>query len=235
MIHLSQVEFQYPDGDFRFRAGDFALRAQSQAAMIGPSGSGKTTLLNLLAGILSPTAGEITVDGVNVAALGESARRAFRARRIGLIFQEFELIEYLSVLDNILLPFHVNSALRLTDAARDRARELAGKLGVSDKLRRFPSQLSQGEKQRVAICRALAASPKLILADEPTGNLDPSNRDRVTDLLLDSAREFAVTLLVVTHDHALLDRFEEVIDFDQQFPSRPSEHPPSASTNREAI
>ena len=132
---------------------------------------------------------------------------------VGLVFQEFELLEYLDVLDNVLLPYRVNSSLRLTAGVRQRARELLGSVGIGDMLDRYPDQLSQGERQRVAVCRALLVSPRLLLADEPTGNLDPANKGRVLDILLDYAAGNGATLVTVTHDSDLLSRFERVIDF----------------------
>ncbi len=193
------------------------LRVQcgSKLAVIGPSGSGKTTLLNLIAGIALPLSGRIFTDGVEVSRLGEAARRDFRVRTIGLVFQEFELLEYLNVLDNILLPFRISPALVLDEAVRDRAIDLARGVGVGDKLRRRSTRLSQGERQRVGVCRALLTRPKLVLADEPTGNLDPANKGRVLDILLDYVEASDATLVTVTHDRDLLGRFDRVIDFQE--------------------
>lgn len=214
MIEVSGLEFEFATGDFRLDIDELVVPDGGQVAVIGPSGTGKTTLLNLVAGILTPSRGSVSVNQVNVGELSDSTRRNFRVANIGLVFQEFELVEYLTVLDNILLPFRINSSLRLTDDTTKRARTLADRLEVADKLRRYPHQLSQGERQRVAICRALVVNAKTVLADEPTGNLDPVNKNRVVDLLLDYAAEHKVTLLAVTHDHGLLDRFQRVIDFD---------------------
>jgi len=225
VIELSDLYFEFPQGDFQLCVDELFVPAGGQVAVIGPSGSGKTTLLNLIAGILRPRHGVVRVDEVNVGDLSESGRRDFRITNIGLVFQEFELVEYLTVLDNILLPFRVNNSLRLTREAREHAKALASRLEVGDKLRRYPHQLSQGERQRVAICRALAVNAKTVLADEPTGNLDPVNKNRVVDLLLDYATEHDVTLLAVTHDHGLLDRFQEVIDFDKFISTSPIANP----------
>jgi putative ABC transport system ATP-binding protein len=133
--------------------------------------------------------------------------------KIGLVFQEFELLEYLSVYDNILLPYRINPSLRLDDAVRGRAREIAEQVGIGDKLRRFPRRLSQGERQRVGVCRAVLTEPRLLFADEPTGNLDPENRERVLDILFDYVKQSGTTLLTVTHDHEILHRFSRVVDF----------------------
>jgi putative ABC transport system ATP-binding protein len=145
--------------------------------------------------------------------MGDSARRDFRIKNIGLVFQEFELLAYLSVYDNILLPYRINPAVRLDSSVRDKAAALAQGVGIGDKLRRFPDKLSQGERQRVAVCRALLTEPGVILADEPTGNLDPSNKDRVLDILFAYVRERGATMVTVTHDHDLLARFDRVIEF----------------------
>ncbi len=142
-------------------------------------------------------------------------RRDFRIRNIGLVFQDFALIDYLDVLDNILHPYRITGALRLTRQVRERAADLAAAMGVGDKLHRSVARLSQGEQQRVAICRALLPSPALVLADEATGNLDPRNKGRILDLLFASVVEHGATLLAVTHDHDLLPRFDRVVDFAQ--------------------
>ena len=147
--------------------------------------------------------------------LSDNARRAFRIQNIGLVFQEFELIEHLNVLDNILLPCRIPPAIRLQQAHRERAAELASEVGLADKLRRYARQLSQGERQRVALCRALLLEPPLLLCDEPTGNLDPINKLHVLDVLFDYVRRHDTTLLTVTHDHELLSRFDETIDCKQ--------------------
>jgi putative ABC transport system ATP-binding protein len=213
MIRIKNLQFGYAEGDFRLQVAEFRVEARSTTALIGPSGSGKTTLLNLIAGIALPRAGQIEVDGVDVTALSDAARRAFRVSRIGLVFQEFELLDYLNVLDNILLPYRINSALALDEAARQRAVRLAEAVGLHGKLNRYPARLSQGERQRVAVCRALSAEPALLLADEPTGNLDPANAQRVLDMLFELAGRTGTTVVAVTHDHGLLPRFQRVIDF----------------------
>jgi ABC-type lipoprotein export system ATPase subunit len=170
-------------------------------------------LLNLVSGVAIPDKGTITTNGVEVSSLNDSARRDFRIRNIGFIFQEFELLEYLNVLDNILLPYRISGALQLTSATRKRAGELAEQVGISDKLKRYAHHLSQGERQRVAICRALLPDPALILADEPTGNLDPENTDRVLDIVFDYVQSNGTTLVSVTHEQHLLERFGRVVDF----------------------
>jgi len=213
MIELEDLEFRYGEGDFRLRIPELTVECGSRVAVVGPSGSGKTTFLHLVAGISMPRAGRVVTGGIEVTALNEAARRAFRIRNIGLVFQEFELLEYLDVLDNILLPYRIDPVLRLDAGVRERAARLAERVGIADKLGRFANRLSQGEKQRVAVCRALLVQPELLLADEPTGNLDPANKGRVLDILVDHAEESGATLVLVTHDRDLLDRFQRVIDF----------------------
>ncbi len=213
MIRVSKLHFRYPEGDFALRVPELSVERGETVAMIGPSGSGKTTLLALMAGIRAPQTGDIRTAGTTLGTLDESARRDFRIRTIGLVFQEFELLEYLSFLDNVLLPFRITAALRLDEAVRKRAAELVRDVGLGDKLDRHANLLSQGEKQRVAVCRALLAQPPLILADEPTGNLDPANKGHVLDILFDYSRSREATLVTVTHDHDILDRFDRVIDF----------------------
>jgi putative ABC transport system ATP-binding protein len=213
MIEIQGLEFNYPRGDFRLRVEHLNVAVGEKVAVTGPSGSGKTTLLNLVAGIVTPARGTVAVAGEMVSALGDAARRAFRITRVGFVFQDFELVEYLSVLDNILHPYRISGALELDGAVRARARTLADRLGIGDKLARGVTDLSQGERQRVAICRAMLPHPKLLLADEATGNLDPENKFRILDLLFEEAAEVGATVLAVTHDHALLPRFDRVVNF----------------------
>jgi len=224
MISISDLRFRYSEGGFALHVPELAIESGERVAIIGPSGSGKTTLLNLIAGIRSPQSGKVVTNQVDLSELADGARRDFRIRNIGLVFQEFELLEYLNVLDNILLPYRINASLDLTKKVRQRAVELAGMMGIGDKVSRNVRQLSQGEKQRVAVCRALLAEPPLLLADEPTGNLDPTNKDRVLDILVEYAESKGSTLVTVTHDHDLLSRFQRIIDF-KQFYDLPSQAP----------
>ena len=213
MITIRSLEFRYSGTDFLLRIPDFRLGTQEKVAVIGPSGSGKTTLLNLVAGILVPEQGTVQCDGSDVSAMSDAARRDFRISRIGFVFQDFELLEYLNVLDNVLHPYRITGALKLTRAVRERAGDLLQQMGLGDKLGRGVERLSQGEKQRVAICRALLPSPQLVLADEATGNLDPRNKGHILDLLFEAVEAHGATLLAVTHDHELLPRFDRTVDF----------------------
>jgi putative ABC transport system ATP-binding protein len=213
MIRIHSLDFQHQHGEFRLHVPELTVAQSEKVAVIGPSGSGKTTLLNLIAGIFHPDAGEIYIGDVPVHQLTDAERRDFRISKIGFVFQDFELLDYLNVLDNILHPYRITGALVLDQTVRARAATLAENMGIGDKLGRFPDELSQGEKQRVAICRALLPQPKLILADEATGNLDPENKQIILDLLFESVNDHHATLLTVTHDHDLLSRFDRVIDF----------------------
>ncbi len=212
MIEVTQVTFGYKVGGFRMEVPNLGVEAGEKVAVIGPSGMGKTTLLHLLAGVLVPSAGRIAVDGTDVSALAREDRQDYRALRMGMVFQEFELLAYLDVIDNVLLPYRISPVLTLDDAARRRAKALVKEVGLHGKERRYPHHLSQGERQRIAVCRALVTRPALLLGDEPTGNLDPDNRNHVMDTLWRYSDETKAPLVVVTHDHELLDRFDRTID-----------------------
>ena len=213
MIAITKLEFSYPTGNFFLQIPEFSVEKHAKIAVIGPSGTGKTTLLNLIAGIIIPNRGHIRVNDTAVDQLSDAQRRQFRITHIGFVFQDFELLDYLNVYDNILHPYRITKALRLDSAARERARMLAEEMGIGDKLKRRANDLSQGEKQRAAICRALLPQPKLILADEATGNLDPENKTLILDLLFRAVEDYNTTLLSVTHDHELLKRFDRIVDF----------------------
>jgi putative ABC transport system ATP-binding protein len=212
LIQIKQLQFGYRVGAFRLAVESLHIAAQERVALIGPSGCGKTTQTNPIAGILAPTKGEIEVDGTSVTGLNQEDRQDFRALHMGLVFQEFELLEYLTVLDNILLPFRLNPILQLTKSVQERAFALCNKVGLGDKMKRYPAHLSQGERQRVAVCRALVTQPKVVFGDEPTGNLDPVNRDLVMDILFEYSESSQAPLVIVTHDHEALDRFDRTMD-----------------------
>ena len=215
VIQTKDLHFQYSADSFSLRIPDVRVESGEKVAITGASGSGKTTFLSLLSGILLPNSGEISVGGNEVSRLSDRKRREFRLRNIGFVFQDFELIEYLSAHDNILLPFRLNPAMRMNSEVVSRASELASKMGIDDKMKRYPSQLSQGEKQRVALCRALITNPEYVFADEATGNLDPANKKMILDLLLKELALTGGTLLAITHDHELIDRFDRTIDFNE--------------------
>ena len=215
MIEITDLEFRYGPGGFHLRVPDLRVGPGEAVAVIGPSGTGKTTLLNLMAGVFVPDAGCVVTGGAEISGLSDGARRNYRIQHIGLVFQEFELLSYLNVLDNILLPYRINPSMKISPGVRERSRSLAENVGIGDKLDRHVDKLSQGERQRVAICRTLVTGPDVVLADEPTGNLDPSNKDRVLDILFDHAQANQTTMVVVTHDHELLKRFDRVIEFSE--------------------
>jgi len=165
-------------------------------AIVGASGSGKSTLLGLLAGLDSPSGGEIWLDGVPIHNLAEAQLAAVRGRKIGFVFQSYQLIPTLTALENVLLPFELNS----DGSGLTRARELLTSVGLAERMDHYPIQLSGGEQQRVAIARAFIVEPPIIMADEPTGNLDSSNGRMILDLLLEHNKRAGTTLVLVTHD-----------------------------------
>lgn len=189
------------------RISSFELNSGEQVLLQGESGSGKSTLLNMIAGIVTADTGEISLDGTDMHTLTESARDAHRARSLGYVFQNFNLLDAYSCIENVELGMAFGGK---TDA--EFARKLLERVGLSERLNYRPDQLSQGQKQRVAIARALANRPKLVLADEPTGNLDPSNAAIALDLIQSLCRENGTALLLVSHNPSLRDRFERTID-----------------------
>ena len=180
----------------------FAVEAGASIAIVGASGSGKTTLLGLLAGLDRPTSGEIHVDGQALSTLDEDARAALRQRLLGFVFQSFQLLPALTALENVMLPLELAGA---GDAA-GRARSWLDRVGLAKRTTHYPKQLSGGEQQRVAIARAFAGDPKLLMADEPTGNLDGATGAEIADLMFSLNRERGTTLVLVTHDDALASR-----------------------------
>lgn len=213
MIQLTNIQFNYPSGEFNLSLDNMMVETGEKVAVIGPSGSGKTTLLNLVAGILSPKEGSVRIDDFEISVQHDKARRDYRITNIGFIFQDFGLIDYLHVRDNILHPYRISKALKIDGEVREKAGWLAGQMGIGDKLGRYPADLSHGERQRVAICRALLPGPKLILADEATGNLDTDNKAHILELLFQAAHDHKATILAVTHDQELLHHFDRVINF----------------------
>jgi putative ABC transport system ATP-binding protein len=213
MIELSQINFKYKESDFQLQFNSMKAESKKAIALIGPSGCGKTTLMSLIAGILPSQTGSILIDNTEIHQLTDKQRRLFRIQNIGFVFQDFALLEYLNLYENILHTFRINSALTLDASVRKRANDIAEKVGISKRLKHYPGQTSVGEQQRCAIARALLNEPVVILADEPTGNLDPKNKRAILDILLQYVKDNEATLLVATHDYDLLDFFDEVIDF----------------------
>jgi len=174
---------------------------------VGVSGSGKSTLLGLLAGLDTPSAGSVRIDGHELSALDEDGRAELRGRMVGFVFQSFQLLPSMTALENVMLPLELAGA----DDAAEAARSMLARVGLGDRLHHYPKQLSGGEQQRVAIARAFVARPKLLFADEPTGNLDAATGAQVIELLFELNRESGATLLLVTHDEALTRRCDRVL------------------------
>lgn len=184
---------------------NFSIAPGEAVAIVGASGSGKTTLLGLLAGLDTPSAGRVQLDGQDIFALNEDGRARLRGDLIGFVFQAFQLLGNLTALENVMLPLEL-AAHKFKGEVRAQAEAVLAKVGLSQRLHHYPKQLSGGEQQRVAIARAFVAQPKLLLADEPTGNLDETTGAAIIDLLFDLNRELATTLILVTHDAALAQR-----------------------------
>jgi len=180
---------------------------KQMVAVVGPSGSGKSTLLGLMAGLDRPTAGSIELDGTNITVLSESRLAGFRREKIGYIFQSFHLIPTLTALENVLVPLELAG----TASSKSQAVELLHTVGLGDRVHHYPVQLSGGEQQRVAVARAFACRPPILLADEPTGNLDSVTGQHMMDLLLSLHRDYGTTLVLVTHDPSIASLMHRVI------------------------
>lgn len=212
LLELRDVRraFRSPDGDDQLIVDvpSFEVEAGQQVAIAGTSGSGKTTFLNIIAGLLAPSSGEVVWDGEVVSGLGEAKRDAWRARELGYVFQTFNLLGGYTALENVTLGMMFGPG-----PDRGFARSLLERLGLSDRLGHRPAQLSIGQQQRVALARALANRPRLVLADEPTGNLDPRFALEALGLLRDLCQEQGAALICVSHDPRVLDDFGDALDF----------------------
>ncbi|MBT42449.1 MAG: ABC transporter ATP-binding protein [Idiomarina sp.] len=184
-----------------------AINAGETVAIVGASGSGKSTLLSLLAGLDLATSGEVLIDNEKLSELDEEQRAKVRADKVGFIFQQFLLVPSLSALENVMLP----AELAGHKGAEKEARELLAKVGLEDRWHHYPNQLSGGEQQRVAIARAFVGQPKILFADEPTGNLDTHTGDKVEQLLFDLNKDYGTTLIMVTHDNQLAEKCQRVL------------------------
>src|SRR5919199_4750555 len=210
MLVATGLTKEYRSGDHRLtvlRDVSFSVGQGSFVAIVGPSGSGKTTLLGLLAGLDTPTSGHVLLDGSDLSALDEDARARLRGEKVGFVFQTFQLIPTLTAAENVQVPLE----LRGDGGATARARDLLERVGLGDRTHHFPSQLSGGEQQRVAIARAFSNAPRILFADEPTGNLDTDTGARIVELLESLNRESGATVVLVTHDPALAARAQRVI------------------------
>jgi putative ABC transport system ATP-binding protein len=211
VILAKDLEFHHPDGDFQLQVPELRLQAGETLALVGPSGCGKTTLLTLIAGNLQPIAGQLEVLGQDQTQASEAQRRNLRLRQIGMVFQEFCLLDYLSARDNVLLPLLLANQ-PIDESARAKAMDLLCAVGMESAAHRRPAALSMGERQRVAICRALLMDPTLVLADEPTGSLDFERGAEVLNLLIAACAERQASLILVTHDRTLMTKCDSVID-----------------------
>jgi putative ABC transport system ATP-binding protein len=205
MVNVAGLTKQVTTGDSELtilRDVSFSIASGEAVAVVGASGSGKSTLLGLLAGLDTPTAGSVQIDGEDLFALDEDGRAALRARLLGFVFQSFNLLPAMTALENVMLPLELAGA---ADAAAE-ARSLLERVGLGQRLTHYPKQLSGGEQQRVAIARAFVTKPRLLLADEPTGNLDADTGAGIIQLMFDLNRERGTTLVLVTHDMDLSQR-----------------------------
>jgi putative ABC transport system ATP-binding protein len=212
MIVAEGLEKSYTSGGRPLpvlRSIDLEIAPESFVAVIGPSGSGKTTLLGLLAGLDEPTAGRVVLDGQDLAALTEDGRAEFRAQHVGFVFQTFHLLPTLTALENVLVPLELRG--ESANGLRARAEGLLARVGLGDRLDHYPVQLSGGEQQRVALARAFANRPKILFADEPTGNLDQETGSGIIEMLEELNREARTTLVLVTHDPGLAARAHRVV------------------------
>lgn len=202
MMTISNVRKSYGTGDARvevLKGLDFTIEKGEQVALTGKSGSGKSTLLSLLAGLDNPDSGSISLGGQNISLMSEKDLTSYRARNIGIVFQQFHLVSTLTALENVVLPLEI---LKI-EGARSRAESLLASVGLSHRMEHLPSQLSGGESQRVAIARALSTQPAILFADEPSGNLDEETGQKVMSLLFDLVKQSGTTLVLVTHDPEL--------------------------------
>ena len=215
ILQISDLHFQYPASDFKIEVSDIKITQGSKIAISGKSGSGKTTLIHLISGILKPQSGEILFFDKSITDMNDNDIRKHRISNIGFIFQEFELLDYLNVMDNLVLPYKINKSLSIDEEIKNKAKEIANRIGIGNKLDQHPKQLSGGERQRLAIARALITSPPLIIADEPTGNLDDKTSNIVMDEITDQVSYTNSTLIMISHNNELISSFDEIIDIQE--------------------
>ena len=211
MIVAEGLEKSYTSGGRPLpvlRSLDLSIEPEAFVSVVGPSGSGKTTLLGLLAGLDDPTGGRVLLDGVDIFRLSEDGRAEFRAQKVGFVFQTFHLLPTLTALENVLVPIELRGNGRSNG---DRAQLLLERVGLGDRLDHYPAQLSGGEQQRVALARAFANEPKILFADEPTGNLDQETGASIVRMIEELNRDARTTLVLVTHDLGLAERADRVV------------------------
>jgi len=209
---VENIEVHYDLGAEKLKVLDiphWSVSAGEQVAVAGPSGSGKSTLLHVLAGLMLPSAGTVEVCGVQIDQLGESARDRHRAAHIGYIFQNFNLLQGYTAIENVLLGMTFSGK----ESSRAEAESLLKQVGLAHRLKHRPAEMSLGEQQRVAVARALANKPELLLADEPTGSLDPAHTNDIIQMLRDVSRDHGCALVVVSHEEEIIGRFERVEQF----------------------
>jgi putative ABC transport system ATP-binding protein len=211
MIELDHVSRDYGEGKVVHALREFSLTVGKgeRIAVMGPSGSGKSTLLNLICGLDQPTAGTIKIEGIELSRLNDDARTRLRREKIGMIFQTFNLLPTLTGLENVALPLRLQGIPR--SEAEKRARTMLARVGLADRLTHRPDELSGGERQRIAIARALIFAPPVLLADEPTGNLDSTTGKEILDLIDDLHREFNTTIVLVTHNEEAAQHCDRIL------------------------
>ena len=210
LLRFSNIHLQYQNGTLLtevIKGIDFTIHQNEKLAIVGKSGSGKTSLLMLMAGLEKPTSGKITYQDQDITTYSEDQLTEYRKKNIGIVFQSFYLIPNYTAVENVALPLEIN----FQKDALSQAKEILVDLGLEDRLQHFPSQLSGGEQQRVAIARAMIKKPELILADEPTGNLDDENTEVITELIFNIATKYQKSLCLVTHDADLAKRCDRIM------------------------
>jgi putative ABC transport system ATP-binding protein len=212
MIEIRDLQFTYPKGGFRVHVNRLDLAAGEQLGITGSSGSGKTTLIRLISGILKPDSGSVKMAGMEITRANEARIRRFRLENIGFIFQDFELLEYLTVEQNILLPFILSRRSVSAPDIKERLSGILKTVGLAGRELDYPGALSHGEKQRVAVCRAVITLPRLVIGDEPTANLDEENARSIMDLILNLVQEHGASLILVTHNPAVAGRLGRRLD-----------------------
>lgn len=215
-IEISNLKFSFSiSTKTLLDISDLKINQGEKIFLHGPSGCGKSTLLEIISGVLNFNHGEVMIDQISMSKLTPSEKDQFRSKNIGYIFQNFNLLPYLNIFENITLPLHLNGKIKNTENIQQEVKSICEKLGIADLLYQNVGQLSVGQQQRVAVARALISQPKLILADEPTSALDFDHRDKFLKLLFEICSEKKITLIFVSHDHSLKSKFDRSIEFNE--------------------